>query len=167
MHVWCVYFNKLIDNASGDNQQGEPDLSTARFNISLFFFSFSISASLSRHCARSVSTLFCHFLPSSHFPITSSRCCQHAPSCSIVFSGHKIISKPQQLAINKIISIIKSNYTNSNCSAKFKPATEGVQALTDISRSVLYAFAGYKAISSHMCMLSWQRNPCTNCKSAQ
>jgi len=48
-----------------------------------------------------------------------------------------------------------------------KPAKERVQALTDISHSALYAFAKYKAISLHACMLSQQRNPCTDCKSAQ
>jgi len=42
-----------------------------------------------------------------------------------------------------------------------------LQALAAISRSVLYAFAVYKAINLHTCMLSWQRNPCTYFKSAQ
>jgi len=35
------------------------------------------------------------------------------------------------------------------------------------SRSALYAFAVYKAITLHTCMSSRQRNPCTDCKSAQ
>jgi len=30
-----------------------------------------------------------------------------------------------------------------------------------------YAFAVYKAIRLHTCVLSWQRNPCSDCKSAQ
>ena len=48
-----------------------------------------------------------------------------------------------------------------------KPAIERVQALADISRSALYAFAVSKAVSLHTCVLSYQRNPCTDCKSAQ
>ena len=35
-----------------------------------------------------------------------------------------------------------------------KPAVQRVQALADTSRSALYAFAVYKAISLHTCMLS-------------
>jgi len=35
-----------------------------------------------------------------------------------------------------------------------KPAIQRVQVLADISRSALYAFAVYKAISLHMYMLS-------------
>jgi len=43
-----------------------------------------------------------------------------------------------------------------------------LQVLADISRSALYAFAVYKAISLHRCVLSQQRaNPCTDCKCAQ
>jgi len=38
--------------------------------------------------------------------------------------------------------------------ASFKPATERVQALADISRSALYRFAMYKAISLHTSVLS-------------
>jgi len=34
-----------------------------------------------------------------------------------------------------------------------EPATQHVQALADISRSALYAFAVYKAISLHMPVL--------------
>jgi len=48
-----------------------------------------------------------------------------------------------------------------------KTAIKRVQALADISRSILYAFAVYKAISLQTCMLSQQRNPCTDCKSTQ
>ena len=47
-----------------------------------------------------------------------------------------------------------------------KPGTERVQALADISHLALYAFAVYKAITLHTCMLSQQQNSCTNCKSA-
>jgi len=37
---------------------------------------------------------------------------------------------------------------------KVQPATQRVQALADISRSMPYAFAVYKAISLHTSMLS-------------
>ena len=48
--------------------------------------------------------------------------------------------------------------------APVKLAIERVQALADISCSELYAFAVYKALSVHTCVLSWQRNLCTDCK---
>ena len=48
-----------------------------------------------------------------------------------------------------------------------KPSTQRVQALADILRSVLYAFAVYKTVSLHVCMLSQQQNRCTDSKFAQ
>jgi len=97
------------------------DLSTACLSISLFFFSFSISTSLSRHCVLSVSTLFCHFLPSSHFPITSSRCCQHAHQTT--FSHSHItqflcLHKPRSFLLIKTEQN-KTLITNSNDSNHF------------------------------------------------
>jgi len=37
-----------------------------------------------------------------------------------------------------------------------KTGIEQLQALSDISRSALYAFAVYKAVSLHICMLPQQ-----------
>jgi len=55
---------------------------------------------------------------------------------------------------------MRSNNNNTNYPLS-------VQALADTSRLVLYAFSVYKAISLDMCMLSQQRNPCTDWKYAQ
>jgi len=44
----------------------------------------------------------------------------------------------------------KTNKKTQNCK---KTSIQRVQALADISHSPLYAFALYKAISLHMCML--------------
>ena len=46
------------------------------------------------------------------------------------------------------------SYTLIADDSNLEPGIQRVQALTDISRSALYAFAVYKAISLHMCVLS-------------
>jgi len=58
--------------------------------------------------------------------------------------------------------VLTSN-NKSGSSERKKLGIERVQALANISRSALYAFAMYKAISLHTCMLSKQRYPCTDC----
>jgi len=72
---------------------------------------------------------------------------------------HGLLSSQQVIMI--LVVPIMLNYLKTyewevkSTSDSTKPAIELVQALTDISRSALYAFAVYKAISLHtsLCML--------------
>jgi len=65
--------------------------------------------------------------------------------------------------------MLKCHKTTADNSRRLQElGTERVQVLADISRSAaLYAFAVHTAISLHTCMLSQQRNPGTDCKSAK
>jgi len=52
------------------------------------------------------------------------------------------------------VNYISQPYYGGIITKKEQPVIERVQALTDILRSVLYAFAVYKTISLYTCMLS-------------